>query len=224
MVLVDSLGGDLEKIPKPDRYRKPGLLVSFFASLGSILLFSTLIFTTINFPSLYKIAKYNLRPKAFAKEAPQIVSPGSLTEAPPIKQYADNTLFIPKIGVEAPISWNVEEADILDVLPNGLAQIDGTAKPGEGKNIFITGHSSNYWWRKGDYNSVFALLPELNQGDEIFINYQGKLRKYIVSDKREISPKAAGNFVSSAGEQVTLMTCVPIGTNLRRLLVIAKPS
>jgi LPXTG-site transpeptidase (sortase) family protein len=141
-----------------------------------------------------------------------------------VKQYVDNTLFIPKIGVEAPIGWDIGENDIMGALEKNLAHINGTGKPSEGKNIFVTGHSSNYWWKSGDFKTVFALLPELKENDEIFITYKGKFYKYIVTKSEEVNKDEVSNFIDSDKEQLTLMTCVPVGTNLHRLLVFAKPA
>jgi len=140
-----------------------------------------------------------------------------------VKQYADSTLFIPKIGVEAPIGWDVGENDIMGALEKNLAHISGTGKPSEDKNIFVTGHSSNYWWKSGDFKTVFALLPELKENDEIFITYKGKFYKYVVFKTEEVGKNDVSNYIDSDKEQLTLMTCVPVGTNLRRLLVFAKP-
>jgi LPXTG-site transpeptidase (sortase) family protein len=63
----------------------------------------------------------------------------------------------------------------------------------------------------------------MSNGDEIFITYRGKFYKYKVFETKEVNPEEVGNYVESKDEQLTLMTCAPVGTNLRRLLIFAKP-
>lgn len=245
MVLVDGLGHDENALKPPKIYHKPSPIVLFLKNIALILFFSCFIFLSVNLPAYLSITGYKINPKKFMKETPNIenaivvtdnsskmTEPGvkitpapakTATSAGSPKQYADNTLFIPKIGIESPIGWNVEESDIMSALEKNLAHVAGTGKPSEGKNIFITGHSSNYWWSQGSYNTIFALLPQLTEGDEVFITYQGKFRKYIVTKSQEVKKDDVENFIDSDQEQLTLMTCVPVGTNLRRLLVFAKP-
>jgi len=230
MALVDSVGYDLGRYREPQEYKKPPLIIRFFKNFILVFFFSLVVFFTVNFPAYMAIASYKINPIKFLKETPQIgnasiVSGGQAAIlSKSVKQYPDSTLFIPKVGVEAPISWSTSQDGIMDVLQKGLVHIAGTGKPGEGKNIFVTGHSSNYWWKEGNYNTVFALLPELIKNDEIFITYQGKFYKYKIFDTKEVSPKEVENYIETKDEQLTLMTCVPVGTNLRRLLIFAKPN
>lgn len=254
MVLVDGLGHNVNALISPKIYHKPSPAVLFLENITLILFFSCFIFFSVNLPAYLSITGYKINPGRFMKEAPNIenavvladnsvptadpnttvaVQSGTTAISAPAKtaasatspkQYADNTLFIPKVGIEAPIGWDTGENGIMSTLEKNLAHIAGTGKPGEGKNIFITGHSSNYWWNRGNYNTIFALLPELKEGDEIFITYQGKFRKYVVSKTEEVKKSEVENYIDSNQEQLTLMTCVPVGTNLKRLLVFAKPS
>ena len=223
MVLVDGIGENLEEIGHPSRFQNGHPVFSAVKNFLLVVFFSSVVFTILNLPAYSKIIRYRLNPSQFAISAPPPV-PRTKTEEPkPVKHYDENRLIIPKIGVEAPINWDVESGNIMDTLQNGLVHLKDTGKPEEGKNIFITGHSSNYWWRKGGYNTVFALLPQLEEDDEIFITYKSKIFKFAVFKKLEVKKKEAENYVKAEGEQLTLMTCVPVGTNLERLLVIAKP-
>jgi LPXTG-site transpeptidase (sortase) family protein len=219
MQQLDSVGLDLDQVKTVPRLNKPPLAVSWLWNLAFIVFFSLVIFFAINFPAFYRMYQYYLRPQAFADSSLFSVCPGPKSSV----QYSDNTLIIGKISVRAPIKWDVGSADVMGTLNTNLAHIAGTGKPGEGKNIFITGHSSNYWWSKGELNTVFALLPKLETGDEIYITYKGEFFRYRVTQKIEVSKSDVQNYVSSDKEKLTLMTCVPVGTNLRRLLVIAEP-
>jgi len=148
-----------------------------------------------------------------------------------ITPYEDRIL-IPKIGKNIPLV-NVEHFDatnsqewhkiFMQELEKGIIKYPGSADPGTEGNSFIFGHSSNYPWAKGDYNNAFALLNELNAGDEIIVFFKQKKYTYVVREKNVVKPW----HVSSLGDtpnkkQLTLMTCWPLGTTLNRLLVITE--
>ena len=215
MVLIDPVGLNLDEIRGPKKVRRPNFFVRFFSSLFLILFFSALIFLTINFPAYFLIYRYRLNPESLAQKVPSAESP--------VNKLSDNSLAISKISVNSPVHWDTNPTEILPTLEDNLAHVSGSGKPGEGKNIFITGHSSNYWWKKGNLNTVFALLPELSEKDEILLSYQGKIHRYVVSERKEVPKKEVTNHFYSDSEQLTLVTCVPVGTNLRRLIIIAKP-
>lgn len=222
MALVDTLGDGSEKIrvsPLPKKFHP---VVNVLLNFLLVIFFSAFVFFFINVPAYIMISKYKLAPKSVMIDSPELIVENS-KEPGAITKYDDNTIVIPKIGVKAPVIWEVAGGKVMDSLQNGVVHLAGTARPGEAGNAFLTGHSSNYWWRGGDFNSVFALLPELKEGDEIFVIFHGKIKKYQVSQSVEVKRTEVSSYVSASSEQLTLMTCVPIGTNLRRLLVIAEP-
>jgi len=222
MALVDSLGdgsGELKVSPLPKKLHP---VVAVLLNFLLVVFFSAFVFFFINVPAYIMISKYKLAPKSVMIDSPEIIV-GSSKEPGATTKYDDNTIVIPKIGVKAPVVWEVAGGKVMDSLQNGVVHLAGTARPGEIGNAFLTGHSSNYWWRGGDYNNVFALLPELKEGDEIFVIFHGKIEKYQVKQSVEVKRSEVSSYVSSSSERLTLMTCVPIGTNLRRLLIIAEP-
>jgi sortase A len=137
---------------------------------------------------------------------------------------ADDRLIIPKIGVNSPIVWmeSDQEEDIQKYLQNGVGHYPNTAFPGEVGNCFITGHSSNYWWKSGGYNYVFALLDELLVGDQTIIYYKQKKYVYEVYEVKIVSPENTEVLQPTSEPTITLMTCTPPGTDWRRLIVRAK--
>jgi sortase A len=141
---------------------------------------------------------------------------------------ANNQLAIPKIDLRAPILWNIEAKNAIDKLREGLVHIKPTALPGDKNgNVFITGHSSYYPWDPGKYKHVFALLPNMKKGDKVYIQHQGTLFKYEVFETVTVKPDETWVMQPDKRNMVSLMTCVPIGTNLRRFVVRAqqiKPS
>jgi len=137
----------------------------------------------------------------------------------------EDRLIIKKIGVSAPIvSISSRQNEILqEGLKNGVVFFPETAPPGEKGNCVIVGHSSNFPWRKGNYDAVFVLLDKLKKGDEIEIFWKGKKFKYIVFKKPQIIRSNQSEILNSSEKPIlTLMTCWPIGTNYKRLIVRGK--
>ena len=181
------------------------------------------IFIVINFSALTKEWHYfwdvKIRQTAYrgAASAP--------TAAPtPVSTFnpaSAANLFIPKIGVEAPITWSVSEDNLPDKLLEGVAHDAGTALPGQTGNIFITGHSSYYSWSSSPYKDIFALLEKLEQNDIIYIQYLDKTFTYKINETKVVSPRDLSVLEPGNGHNLTLMTCVPVGTNLNRLIISA---
>jgi LPXTG-site transpeptidase (sortase) family protein len=146
----------------------------------------------------------------------------------------DDRIIIPRINKNVPIvrvstekliqkDWNGLEAQIQDALKYGVVHFPGTALPGYKGNVVITGHSSYFPWDAGRFKDVFALLHQVSVGDEIIVYYnQGKFR-YIVYDKQVVQPSQIEVLTQKGENRLTLITCTPVGTNLRRLVVLAKP-
>jgi len=166
------------------------------------------------------------QPQLLASGAP---SPSlSIPITPP-----DNRIVIPKIGQNIPIrdisptnlleeKWDKLEKDIQEALKSGAVHYPGTAIPGQRGNVFITGHSSYYLWDPGKYKDVFALLHNMEIGDEVFVVYNQQKFRYVVEEKKVIKPNEVDVLKQTADKRLTLMTCTPIGTALNRLIIVAK--
>lgn len=138
---------------------------------------------------------------------------------------ADFSIIIPKVGANSSVVPNVDaanESEYLDALNYGVAHTRGTAFPGEGGHIYLFAHSTDYFWNVGNYNAVFYLIYKLESGDEIDLFYKGQRYVYNVIDKLEVGPDEVQYLTrQSNNEFLTLQTCWPPGTTLRRLLVFA---
>lgn len=134
-----------------------------------------------------------------------------------------NRVLIPKIGIEAPVIEisSPEDKYFAEALADGVVRYPNTSKPGEGSNAFITGHSSNYRWAKGDYNYVFSLLEKLEAGDEITVYYDREKYVYRVSEKKIVKPEDVSVLDPTEKPILSLMSCWPVGTALKRLVVIS---
>jgi len=136
-------------------------------------------------------------------------------------------LVIPKIGANAPIYPNVDPADervYLPVLQKGIAHALGTVFPGVAGNVYLFAHSTDAFWNVGRYNAIFYLIKELENGDEIDVFFNGVRYIYRVVNKIVVDPQDVRWLTESLPyEQLTLQTCWPPGTTLKRLLVFARP-
>jgi len=136
---------------------------------------------------------------------------------------ADNHIAIPVLDVNAPVIFGVNNIykEVEANLINGVIQINGTSLPGQTGNIYITGHSSNYVWIKSDYNSIFSLLDKLVIGDQIYINYRDVVYVYQVFDTKIVVPSDTSLLKSTNDSRLTLVTCWPVGTSLKRVVILA---
>jgi len=146
----------------------------------------------------------------------------------------DNRIIIPRINKNIPIvrissetlvrrDWKALEKEMQGALQNGVVHYPGTSLPGQSGNIAITGHSSYFPWDSGRFKDVFALLHEVVEGDKIVIYYDQKKYLYEISEIKVVLPDDIEVLKQTPDDRLTLVTCTPIGTNLKRLIVVAKP-
>ncbi len=135
------------------------------------------------------------------------------------------SVVIPKIGANARVVPNIDASNkdiYLQALQKGVAHTLGTAFPGEGGHIFLFAHSTDYFWNIGNYNAVFYLLYKLERNDEINIVYKGKRYIYKVIGTQIVDPSQVEYIRRKSNREfLTLQTCWPPGTTLKRLLVFA---
>jgi LPXTG-site transpeptidase (sortase) family protein len=150
--------------------------------------------------------------------------PDAKGDAKPIVEIS-----ISKINVDVPMVWSQseDEKNMLSDLENGVSHFYKTASVGQNGNAVISGHSSNYFWAKGNYNHIFKDLNNLEAGDIVTVKTIQQNGRVIV-----YSYKITNKFITSADDEkifsatdeptLTLSTCWPIGTNLKRLIVKAE--
>jgi len=220
---VPSVSVEIIEETTPEK-KNFGLTILFWA--GVVILAFLVGFSIVNGPAIGKKISFwfdSIRgktPSADEYIKPNVTVSASVQSAT-TESLPDNHLIIPKINVDAPVNWNIDDADVQNKLLEGIVHYKKTALPNQdGGNVFMTGHSSNYWWIKSAYNQVFALLPDLTNGDEIIVTYQGVKYVYRVYDKFVVSPDQVEVMNSIEGKStLTLMSCVPIGTNFRRQII-----
>jgi len=230
---------DLVKIFAKEK-RENSTLDIFFLSLNRLLILVgalAVVYFVINSSAFIgKISywyKTEIKAETFPAQTQVVLEPGAIVTTgavalPPkernLPTMTENSMKIPVLNIEAPITWRVNNvpADVSLGLESGLIHINGTALPGEKGNIYVTGHSSNYIWAKGGYNSVFATLDQLIIGDSIYIKFNNETYVYKVSSQRVVVATDLSVLAQTDQSKLTLVTCWPIGTSLKRLVVEAK--
>ena len=104
----------------------------------------------------------------------------------------------------------------------------GTSLPGEKGNMFLYGHSvMPFLFNEKNYKTIFSNLHKLEEGDEVIVRFNNKRYVYEVMEKmirkpEEINPLDLVSSEFKEGATLSLMTCTPPGTSLKRLIVNAK--
>lgn len=141
------------------------------------------------------------------------------TPSAAINRPEEFTISIPKLEIEDAVV--VTDSTKFD---KNLAHFPGTAIPGQIGNAFITGHSVlPEFFDSKNYRTIFSHLSDLEIGDDISVNVDDKIYHYIVQYSKIVDPHDTSVLlpISATGHNLTLMSCVPPGTNIKRIVVIA---
>ncbi len=136
-------------------------------------------------------------------------------------------LSIPRLNLQVPLVWSADPANFESDLNHGVIHYPGTAMPGETGIMYVSGHSSDYLWKRNPFHSVFATLNRLQAGDDVFIEAYGIDGKtynyrYQVVSSVTLAPNDQTQFIDDSGQKLlNLSTCWPIGTQKDRFVVTA---
>lgn len=188
---------------------------NFFIIFGLVLIGSAVfIAASIYLPLIRQEVSYEIKKSEN--------SPKPEAEAVPVD--TNFGLVIEKIGANVKVIENVDPFNSEEyqlALSKGVAHAKGTALPGETGNIFLFSHSSANFGLATRYNSIFYLLNKLEAGDEIVIYYQNVKYTYVLQQKLFVKPEEISYLSKQAKvPTLTLMTCWPPGTTLKRLIAI----
>lgn len=144
-----------------------------------------------------------------------------------------NRLIIPDLNVnipliDIPVIWEAdfENENFEEELTQGAVKYPTTATPWEQGNSLIFGHSSTEWWKHNEYWFVFRNLPRLQAWQKIQVIWNGQLYTYEMIERKVVLPKEVesyyNEFQKDGESYLTLMGCYPIGSNAKRMMVVAK--
>lgn len=123
-------------------------------------------------------------------------------------------LGIPALGLDLPVRHGTDES----TLGRGVGHLAGSSLPvgGEGTHTVLTGHSGLVG------SAMFDGLHDLEAGDEVVLTVLGAVLRYEIDRIEVVTPDTTDGLRIEPGEdQLTLVTCTPIGVNSHRLLVHA---
>lgn len=199
--------------------RKSRHFIPIAAAFAVMLLFSFLQYNQLLIANVQAyVSPGNINPENI------IVDPNTSTTVDP----ALTNIVIPKINVDAPVDYNAQPDydSQMAAMKNGLAYFGiagASSKPGQVGNTPVAGHSSNDVLEAGSYKFIFAQLDKVQPGDAVYANYQGTRYTYVVTKKEVVLPTEVSRLVYATDKPVlTLITCTPLGTAQKRLLVTAE--
>ncbi len=144
-----------------------------------------------------------------------------------------NRLIIPTINLDVPLveSSVVTYKDFTETsfdsdLENWVVKYPTTPNPWEWWNAFFFGHTSQEYWKKNPYWTVFRNIPQLKENDKIQIVREWVLYEYKVVKTVIVRPKDVNDtyvdFWEKWKEYITLMWCYPIGRTDKRMMIFAE--
>ena len=142
------------------------------------------------------------------------------------KVSAENKLIIPKLNVDVPLNFGVDINDVMAAMNNGVVhyRINGaSAYPGEIGNFVVMGHSAGDVYSTNQYKFIFSGLERLEEGDIMYVHYNSVRYTYKMVGREIILPTEVSKLVIETDKpMMTLVTCWPLGTSQKRLLIHAE--
>ena len=165
-----------------------------------------------------------------AYTSPGTIEPQNIIVDPTVNVQVgpEPRMIIPKINVDAPVVYGVgaDHTSQMKAMESGIAHFaiaGANAVPGQVGNAVFAAHSSNDAFARGDYKFVFAQNEKLTKDDVIYMNYNGTRYTYKVTSTEVVLPSEVSKVqLNTDKPMLTLISCVPLGTAEKRLLVFAE--
>ena len=147
----------------------------------------------------------------------EVVRPTATIATP---EEATSSLHLQTVPESIPLVFSdtLEEEKLQEYLKEGAVVLPLGPTFGESGNVVVTAHSSGTQ-SFGPYRFAFSKLAELQEGDEFFIHIPNKTYTYKVYKKEIVWPTQVDHLPQDDRSTVTLVTCWPLWTNFKRLLV-----
>lgn len=128
----------------------------------------------------------------------------------------ESVIQIPQIKASSKIIDDVspfEKSQYEEALQKGVARFG---------NLYFA-HSSLPPWEMTRTNTPFLFLDKLVVGDEILIFENNEKKIFRIYDKKIIYPDNLSDIqkLEADNKRLILMTCTPLGTDFKRLLIFA---
>lgn len=129
------------------------------------------------------------------------------------------TLTVPRLKLfDVPVEINGSD------LKKNAIHFPGTSLPGTPGNVVVFGHSAlPQFYKSGNPLTIFNPLPQAKVGDKVIVNFDGITYRYEVKHTAEIPPTEIEVLAQRFDRhEITLITCVPLGTYWHRFAVRAE--
>jgi sortase A len=140
---------------------------------------------------------------------------GEVEDIDPILERLNSKLYIDSIDVEGAI-FQGKDSHTMD---RGFWHFPTSVYPGQQGNSVIIAH--RYLYLPPAKNTFFN-LDKVKKGDNIVVEQEGNKYTYIVSEVKVVEKNDISVLQDSTEHQITLITCTPLWTSHKRLVVVAK--
>lgn len=165
-------------------------------------------------PKVLSELDYNKASSWFPGDAQNDLFTAPKTDNGDIPDYY--SISIPSLGL-SDLQVSLFDED----LTKHLVQYPQTALPGQLGSPVIFGHSTlPQFFDPQKYTTVFSNLPKLKTGSDILVKYKDTEYTYRVTDTVEVKPSELWVLKQNYNAKtIKVITCVPPGTTLKRLVV-----
>ncbi|MBI4021947.1 MAG: sortase [Candidatus Andersenbacteria bacterium] len=157
--------------------------------------------------------------------APRATNPPAPVSPPPATDTTahNSALTFDQLPEPLPLVYSdtLEEERLQQYLKEGAVVLPLGTSFGEPGNVVVTAHSSGTA-AFGPYRFAFAKLGELEAGQQFNISTPTATYTYQVYGKEIVWPHEVNKLPNDSRSTVTLVTCWPLWTNFKRLLVHAE--
>lgn len=201
-----------KKDPLPQKARRPllGLLtqaifvaVVFIIGLGFGVYYNPEI--TVFWNSIFRV---------------QQAGPASTIAPAEALREDQSSIMLPQLEEPLPLIYSdtLDEPKVQEYLKQGAVVLPLGTAFGEEGNVVVTAHSSGTQ-SFGPYRFAFSKLAELKNGDEFTVQTDKAKYTYKVYGQDIVWPTQVDKLPQDNRSTVTLVTCWPLWTNYKRLLV-----
>ncbi len=150
-----------------------------------------------------------------ASSMEETISKENINLSKKILEENNTRVVIKSINIDGRIS----QGETASSMNDGFWHFPISAYPGELGNVVIIGH--RYQFLPPAKNTFFN-LDKVRIGDEIKVVDKYNEFTYIVTSKKDVSPNDISVLQPSNDYRITLITCTPLWTHEKRLVITAK--
>jgi LPXTG-site transpeptidase (sortase) family protein len=138
-------------------------------------------------------------------DAPPVPTAAPTATAPPTPTPAPTEIrrvLAPAIRLDAPVVFSQVRGGEWDVPKFVAGHLQGTALPGSGGNVVLSGHNQSL-----TSGNVFADIEKLQLGDEVVLRTNVGEARYRITGRNVVTNDDVSVVLSGGREEVTLITC-----------------